>query len=126
MSESKPVTKSSRRVSFSEDTKLHDGLTPSTQLFELLVVHYMSIGGMRTVDEMTTFLESKDVWLNISRREELIELGDRLLSRIEESERWTPILATGGGNNCKVPKAGLASIQHMLIVLKTELRSQKK
>lgn len=126
MSESKPVIKSSKCVSFSEDTKLHDGLTPSTQLFELLVVHYMSIGGMRTVDEMTTFLESKDVSLDISRREELIELGDRLLSRIEESEGKTPILATGGGSNCKVPKAGLPNVQHMLIVLKTELLSQKK
>jgi len=125
MSESESV-KSKKSVSFSEDTKLHDGLTPSTQLFDLLVVYYMSIGGMRTVDEMTTFLESKDVSLDIRRREELIDMGSILLTRIEESEQWTPILPTGGGSNCKVPKAGLSSIEHMLIVLKAELLSQKK
>ncbi len=125
MSESESV-KSKKSVSFSEDTKLHDGLTPSTQLFDLLVIYYMSIGGMRTVDEMTTFLESKDVSLDIRRREELIDMGSSLLTRIEESEQWTPILPTGGGSNCKVPKAGLSSIEHMLIVLKAELFSQKK
>lgn len=73
----------------------------------------MSIGKIRHVDEMTTFLESKDVSVDITRKEELVYMG-------------TPILTTGGGSNCKVPKEGLANIQHMLIVLKTELLSQKK
>jgi hypothetical protein len=125
MSESEPIVKTQKSVSFSEDTKKHDGLTPSTQLFDLLVVHYMSIGGMRHIGEMTTFLESKDYSLNISRREELLSMGECLLTRIIESKKATPILPTGGGSNCKVPKEGLPNIQHMLIVLKTELMSQK-
>lgn len=125
MSESKPAIKTAKRVSFSEDTKSHDGLTPSTQLFDLLMINYLSIGGMHNVHEMTTFLESKDSSVDIPRREELLSMGERLLSRIEESEGGVPILPIGGGSNCKVPKDIIPNLKHMLIVLKIELETKK-
>jgi hypothetical protein len=119
-----PVVKR-KRVSFAEDVKEHDGLKPSTQLFDLLVVHYMNIGGMSDVAEMTTFLTDKECSITIDTRKELISLSNDLLERLRKTPKNTPILTEGGGSKFLVPVAALPNIEHMIIALGEELKFQQ-
>jgi hypothetical protein len=119
-----PVVKR-KRVSFAEDVKEHDGLKPSTQLFDLLVVHYMKIGGMTDVAQMTTFLTEKECSITIDARKELISLSNDLLERLRKTPKDTPILTEGGGSKVLVPVAALPNIEHMVIALGEELKFQQ-
>lgn len=119
-----PVVKR-KKVSFSEDVKEHDGLKPSTQLFELLVVHYIEIGGMTNIAQMTTFLTEKECSITIGVREELVSLAKDLLERLLNTPKNSPILPEGGGSNYKVPTIALPNIKHMFLVLCEEFKFQQ-
>lgn len=120
--ESKPC----KRVSFCEDVKIHDGLSPSTKLFEKLVLFYIRIGGMTAIKEMTDFIRSHgEPTTNHKIREELTVLADDLLERMI-AVGSIPILGGGGGSNYKIPTHAYPNIAHMCIALEKELEMQKK
>ena len=125
-SESRPVSNKSS-ISFTDNTKEHDGQKHETYVFEKLVVHYLKIGGMKSSNEMISFLNTHNVCLNDTKlfsmiKDKVYDLADRLAKN--DRIKLIPVLPEGGGSNYKIGMIAMANILHMKKVFETISKSE--
>jgi len=107
-------------VRFAADVKEHDGRKHSTFLFEKLVIHYLKIGGMRSCEQMVSFLKTLNITVTdhemISNLKERINILAECLKECQPGKS-IPILSEGGGSCIKIGVDALVNINHLINVL---------
>jgi hypothetical protein len=125
-SDNRPVS-NKLNVSFTGNTKEHDGQKHESYVFEKLVVHYLKIGGMKSSNEMISFLNTHNVCLNDTKlfsmiKDKVYDLADRLAKN--DRIKLIPVLPEGGGSNYKIGMIAMANILHMKKVFETISKSE--
>ena len=125
--ETEPTTKLDcrKKVSFTSDTKEHDGQKPETCILEKLVVHYLQIGGMTSSRQMVCFLNTNSVSLSDTKvisslKDRINDLADRLVKC--NSFNKVPLLQEGGGTGYQIGLVALPNIKHLICVFETALK----
>jgi hypothetical protein len=106
-----------KHITFSPDTKTHDGLNPINTIYDNLIMYTVTSGAFESCDNVSKFIckyGQLDDYLD-----SVMEKVADLKMRLNNSNRKICILPTAGGSNAKLLKTALPNIEHLYLRLET-------
>ena len=99
-----------KKVSFSSEVKLHDGLTPRHYLFDKLITMYFV--EQREVSELDVMaIADSEVSKILDIHEDLVDMISRIEEALADGRQCAPVLPRGGGMCTKLMGAHLPYIR---------------